>query len=236
MSEHSELWDSLMNIARETHKFNSQLVAAGIDGADALAREIAKEVSATTERSSTGEPKKPTMTLTERIEHHRRMAESYHRAYEKRTVEDGATYDEWVFAPHAKYWSPYFGDNLIDLSEYPMSVQKSATMEADTYCITFPDWGPLGFKCWPSDNGFVMQTHFGGHDKDGKLWDFYAYGFVETNEAGEITRWETHVSPEYNDFLDKAIGIHGPFKNGPEEYMAAVARKLQEAGVDPQSV
>ena len=235
MSEHSELWDSLMNIARETHKFNSQLVAAGIDGADALAREITKEVSNAAE--NTGDAaKKPVMTLEERIEHHRKMAESYYAAYLDRTVEEGATYAEWVFAPHAQYWSPYFGDNVIDLDTYPMSVRKSATMEASTYCITFPDWGPLGFQCWPSDNGFVMQTHFGGHDKGGKLWDFYAYGFAETNDAGEITHWETHVSPEYNDFLDKAIGIHGPFKHGPEEYMAAVAKKLQAAGVDLQSV
>lgn len=175
-------------------------------------------------------------SLEERLTRHRKMAESYYAAYQERTVEDGASYSEWVFAPHAKYWSPYFGDNLIDLSEYPMSVRKSATMEAGTYCVTFPDWGPLGFKYWPSENGFVMQTHFGGHDREGKLWEFYAYGFVETNEVGEITRWETHVSPEYNDFLDRVIGIHGPFKEGPEPYMEAVAKKLREAGVDPQKV
>lgn len=175
---------------------------------------------------------KKKMSLEERIEHHRKMAESYHLAYQNQTVEAGATYDEWKFAPHAIYWSPYFGDNLIDLSNYPMSVRQSATMEAATYCLTFPDWGPLDFKCWPSDNGFVMQSHFGGHDRDGKLHDFYAYGFVETNGDGEITRWETHVSPEYNDFLDVAIGVHGPFKNGPEAYMAAVAKRMQEAGVD----
>ena len=170
-------------------------------------------------------------SLAERIEYHRRMAESYHAAYLKHKVEDGATYSEWTFAPHAKYWSPYFGDNLIDLSDYPISVQKSATMEAATYCVAFPDCGPLDFKCCPSDNGFVMQSHFGGHDKDGELMDFYAYGFVETNEAGEIIRWETHVSPEYNDFLDAAIGVHGPFKHGPKAYMDAVARKMQEAGI-----
>jgi len=174
------------------------------------------------------------MTLEERIERHRQMADSYVAAYRKQAVQEGDTYKEWVFAPHAQYWSPYFGDNVIDLGQYPMSVRKSATMEATTYCITFPDWGPLGYKCWPSINGFVMQTHFGGHDRNGKLMDFYAYGFVETDENCEITRWETHVSPDYNDFLDEAIGIHGPFKAGPEPYMAAVAKKLQEAGIQIQ--
>lgn len=51
-----------------------------------------------------------------------------------------------------------------------------------------------------------MQSHFGGHDRDGKLHGFYAYGFVETNDDGEITRWETHVSPEYNVILNVAYG------------------------------
>jgi hypothetical protein len=175
---------------------------------------------------------KKILTLEERIEQHRRMAESYHSAYMKKVVKDGATYDEWVFADNALYWSPYFGDNVISLKQHPMSVKQAATMEALTYSLTFPDWGPLNFKCWPSDNGFVMQSHFGGHDQAGEMMDFYAYGFVETNESGEVARWETHVSPEYNDFLDVAIGIHGPFKQGPEAYMAAVGRKLREAGID----
>ncbi len=171
------------------------------------------------------------LTLEERIELHRRMAMSYYSAYDKKAVKDGATYDEWKFADDAVYFSPYFGDNLIELRTHPMSVKTSATMEALSYSVTFPDWAPLSFKCWPSDNGFVMQSHFGGHTKDGKFMDFFAYGFVETNAEGLITRWETHVSPEYNDFLDVAIGVHGPFKQGPEPYMAAVAKKLKEAGI-----
>ena len=172
------------------------------------------------------------MTLEERLDKHRKMAESYYHAYDQKAVKEGATYEEWTFAPHAVYWSPYFGDHLIDLDQNPMSVRQSATMEALSYSITLPDWKPLEFKCWPSDRGFVMQSHFGGHDSAGVMHDFYAYGFVETNEQCEITRWETHVSPEYNDFLDVVIGVHGPFKNGPEPYMEAVGRKLAQAGID----
>lgn len=173
------------------------------------------------------------MTLEQRLARHEQMAQGYRSAYNKHTVENGEEYSDWVFAPHAEYWSPYFGDKLIDLETNPISVRQAAAMEASIYCITLPDWAPLDFKCWSSDKGFVMQTHFGGHDRDGKLWDFYAYGFVETNARCEITRWETHVSTEYNDFLDKVIGTHGPFKNGPEPYMDAVAKKLREAGIDP---
>lgn len=76
-----------------------------------------------------------------------------------------------------------------------------------------------------------MKSHFGGHDRDGVLHDFYAYGFVDTNKEGEITHWETHVSPEYNDFLDTVLGVHGPFRNGAGEYMKAVAEKMKEAGI-----
>jgi len=61
---------------------------------------------------------------------------------------------------------------------------------------------------------------------------FYAYGFVETNEQGEIIRWETHVNDAYNAFLDVAIGVHGPFDNDATAYMEALDRTLKEAGVN----
>jgi hypothetical protein len=171
-----------------------------------------------------------TTKLEDRIALHRRMAESYHAAYARKAVKDGATYEAWKFAEDAVYWSPYFGDELIKLSEHPLSVEKSATMEARAYSVKFADWGPVQFKCWPSDNGFVMQTLFSGHTNDGSMMSFFSYGFVETNEAGEITRWETHVSGDYDDFLDVALGVHGPFRRGADEYMKAVARALEQAG------
>ena len=52
--------------------------------------------------------------------------------------------------------------------------------------------------------------------------------FVDTNASGEITRWETHVSPAYNDFLDFVMGIHGPFKDGLETYNAAAEKIMKE--------
>jgi hypothetical protein len=157
-----------------------------------------------------------TFTLEDRIALHRRMAESYHTAYARKAVKDGATYEEWKFADDAVYWSPYFGNELIQLSKHPVSVSTSATMEAKAYSLRFPDWGPVEFKCWPSDNGFVMKTLFEGHTQDGTTMSFYSYGFVETNDQGEITRWETHVSEEYSAFLDVAIGVHGPFRESAD--------------------
>ncbi len=171
------------------------------------------------------------LNLEARIDLHRRMAESYFKAYSQKAVKDGATYDEWKFANDAVYWSPYFGNELIELSKHPISVSISATMEAKAYSLIFPDWGPIGFKCWPSDNGFVMKTLFQGHTKDGKEMSFFSYGFVETNPQGQITRWETHVSEEYSAFLDVAIGVRGPFRDGADAYMQALAKALKKAGV-----
>lgn len=176
-------------------------------------------------------------TIEQRLEHHRQMAEAYYHAYDSQAVAGGETYEKWVFSQDALYWSPYFGDETIDLKANPLSVADSAHMEALTYSLIFPDWKPLGFKCWPSPQGFAMQTHFGGHRPgDPDLHDFYSYGFVDTDEHDHIIRWETHVSSEYNDFLDIAIGCHGPFKNGADEYMNAVFKMLVSKGIDPKDL
>ena len=152
--------------------------------------------------------------------------------YDKKAVKDGAVYDVWVFAPHAEYWSPYFGNNMIDLQENPVSVEDSATMEALSYSVELEGWGPIDFESFPSVEGVAWKTHFGAHRKrDGEFMDFFAYSFVRTNEYGEITHWETHVNAAYNDFLDVAIGEHGPY-NDANLYMAAVMKKLQSAGID----
>ena len=169
----------------------------------------------------------------ERLEKNRQIAESYYIVYSKKTVKDGAVYDKWVFAPNATYWSPYFGNNKIDLGVCPISVEDSATMEALSYSIEFKDWGPVDFECFPSIEGVAWKTHFGGHrKKDDVFMDFYAYSFIKTNEYGEITHWETHVNTDYNDFLDVAIGEHGPYKEGADPYIKAVTKKLMSAGID----
>ncbi|MCC6496721.1 MAG: hypothetical protein IT193_10750 [Propionibacteriaceae bacterium] len=171
-------------------------------------------------------------SLQERLDRHRRMAESYHQGYAKRSVQDGETYDEWVFAPEATYASPYFGSETIDLVTHPISVRESATMEAVAYSVRFDNWGPVDFQAWPSDRGFAMATRFeGARRTDGVVMGFHAYGFVDTDQDCRITHWETHVSRDYDDFLDIAIGVHGPFTGDAADYLAALGATLAEAGV-----
>lgn len=172
------------------------------------------------------------LTVAQRLDLHTRMAESYHQGYAQRSVQEGQTYTDWVFAPTATYSSPYFGSEVIDLTTHPISVRESATMEALAYSVRFDNWGPVDFRCWASDHGFAMKTHFvGTRRSDGVAMGFHAYGFVDTDDQGRITHWETHVSGEYDDFLDVAIGVHGPFSGSADAYLAALGATLAEAGV-----
>ncbi len=173
------------------------------------------------------------LKIEDRIAMHRRMAESYRDAYLARDVKDGASYEEWKFADDAVYASPYFtGDGVISLGGMPVSVATYATMEAKAYSVTFPDWGLVDFKCWPADNGLVMKTRFEGHMKDGTKMSFYSIGFVETNDKGEITRWETHVNgEEFGPFLEVAIGLRGPFVDGHLPYLKRLGQVLKENGL-----
>ena len=173
------------------------------------------------------------MNLEERIALHRRMAEAYRDAYMGHDVHAGGSYAEWEYADDAVYSSPYFtGDTVLPLDEnLAVGAAACATMEAKAYAATFTDWGPVGFKCWPADNGFAMQTRWEGHTKDGTKMGFYSIGFVDTNEQGQITRWETFPNDEeYGPFLELAIGVRGPFKDG-SDYVDALVKTLEKHGL-----
>lgn len=172
------------------------------------------------------------MTLEERIAHHVRMAEAYRDAYLEQGVQDGGAFaDAWKFAEDGVYVSPYFtGDQVFKLSEFPEDTARASTMEAKAYSLSFPDWKPASFDYWPANNGVVMKTRWQGQTKDGVKMGFYSYSFINTDDDGQITRWETHVNDEYNAFLDVALGVHGPF-HGTGEYLEALERTLAAAGV-----
>lgn len=171
------------------------------------------------------------MNTEERVAKHARMAQGYRDAYLHKQVHEGESYEAWAFADDAEYWSPYFtGEKVLLMKDVAIDTAKSATMEATAYALTFPDWHPADFKYWAAENGFVMKTRWEGHMKDGTRMGFFSYSFVETNEKCEIGRWETHVNDEYSPFLEVAIGVRGPFKDG-DDYMAALSRCLEKAGV-----
>ena len=173
------------------------------------------------------------MNLEERIAKHRAMAHAYRDSYTSKEVHAGMSYEGWVFAADAVYASPYFvGDLLLPLDEtLAIGAAQAATMEARAYSITFSDWGPANFRCWPADNGFVMLTRWEGTTKDGRRMGFNSISFVDTNDDCEIIRWETHPDhTEYGPFLEVALGVSGPFHDG-SGYMDAVVKKLEAHGM-----
>jgi hypothetical protein len=170
----------------------------------------------------------------DRVSLHRRMAEGYHEAYKRRVERQRVVYpDEWRFADDATYSSPYFsGGKDAPFGKFMkapgMSMSKGATMEARVYDAKLSDWQPVEFMCWPSENGFAMRTRFEGHTDDGVKMGFYALDFVQTNETGLITRWETFVDgEEFGPLVELAIGVRGPFDDF-SAYWSALAKRLSE--------
>jgi hypothetical protein len=155
--------------------------------------------------------------LKDRIELHRRMAEGYHDAY-KRRVERGAVIypDEWQLADDAVYWSSYFGTAPLKQfhNQTGASQSDSASREAVVYATKLPDFAPVEFMSWPSENGAAWRSRFEGHTTEGVKMGFYAVDFILTNPDGLITRWETFVdSAEFGDVLELCTGVRGPFKD-----------------------
>lgn len=176
---------------------------------------------------------KKELSAQERTALAEKLALSYFHSYRKESVKDGVTYaGAWTLAEDATYYSPYFVGETIRLGAAAINFDESSAMEALSYSIEFDDWKPVDFKYYPSEHGVAWKTHFMGRRKDdGQPMGFFAYSYLDINVYGEITHWETHVNRDYDVFLDKAIGTHGPF-HGMDEYMQAVCRKLASAGID----
>jgi hypothetical protein len=120
---------------------------------------------------------------------------------------------------------------------------KAATMEGTAYAQSFPDWKPVDFQVYPSDRGCAWRTRWEGYTRnatksdgtkipDGTKMGFYTFSYIDINDEGEITRWETQNNGEYSDFLDVVVHQRPPFKLKGFEYMAALARTLKEHGIE----
>ena len=165
------------------------------------------------------------------------MAEGYHAAYERQHERKNATYSkEWSFADDAVYFSLYFtGGKAVSIGELSksngMSMTDGATLEAKAYSAVLPDWGPVEFKCWPSENGFAMRSRFAGHTKDRIMMGFHMIDFVETNDLGQITYWETFCDgEEFGPVAELALGVRGPFRD-VFTYWGALHKRLEELRV-----
>ncbi len=171
------------------------------------------------------------MKVEDRVAMNQRIAEGYRNAYMRKGVEEGERYEAWNFAPNAEYVSPYWtNDEIWILGDQQIEAGKTAIMEAKAISLVYPDWKVVDCQIWAATDGFVMKNKWVGNKADGTSATYYSYTFARTNEAGQITRWETHVDENFGPFIETVIGIRGPFRE-QHQYMDAIARVLEKAGV-----
>ncbi len=167
------------------------------------------------------------LTRDEKIALHTQMCEGYYDDYHNYGLESGKKYKAWDFAENATYHSPYFTGGIVmplqDFSpERHVDISVFSTMEARQFRVKLPDWGIDKFRYWASENGMVQQVHWVGHTPAGKEYAFWSITFCETNDYGEITKWETFVdekeiAPSYQLICNNP----GPFKS-PVAYFEAL--------------
>jgi hypothetical protein len=168
------------------------------------------------------------LKAAKRLQLHYTMAQDYYKAYALLAAGENVTYPSWKLAGGAVYWSPYFTPEVDSSVGRPLTsmgeIVQSATYERMAYLMTFPDWGPVEFECWPSMQGFAMRTKFKGTNRyTGEVMSFYTHGYVWTNNKGQITRWETWPEPYgYDKFLSVALGDCGPWQYSCQYYNAVL--------------
>jgi hypothetical protein len=160
------------------------------------------------------------MTLEERIALHRRMATSWFETYRDFPKKKVITMSsEWKWSDDAIYWSPYFSGS----KEHPvgkffkrgdLSFGSGASQETAVYADAFPDWRPVEFTCWPSENGCAWRSKQEGHNSKGVKYAAHIVNLITTNSEGLITRYESHLdSAEFGPVAMQALGTPGPFEN-----------------------
>jgi hypothetical protein len=173
------------------------------------------------------------MTLEERVELNRRLAECYHDAYRLQQERGRTDLDMWKFSDDAVFYMPYFtGGDVVPMGLFlktaGISLSDLADMEQKAYSKILPDWHNVEFLAFPSDIGFAFRARMEGHDQHGRKYSFHACDFLLTNDEGQITRWETHMDDsEFGPVVELLTGQRGPFENF-DVYWKAVADHLTD--------
>jgi hypothetical protein len=175
------------------------------------------------------------MNSGERITLHRRMAESWYDGYrlfpERQEL---ILSDEWRFTDEAVYWSPYFsGGRIHPVGKFfktGLTFASGGSMETSVYAAKMPDWRPVEFICWPSENGFAMRSRYEGHTADGVRMTAHIVNLVLTNPDGLIDRYESHLDThEFGPIAEVVLGVPGPFRDFGV-YWKILAQRHKELG------
>jgi hypothetical protein len=177
------------------------------------------------------------VTLEERIDLHRRMADGYHDAYANHLQRGRVQLPpEWKFSDDATYGSTYFGSwegaPIGKMVNRPgVTISDGADRELKVYLAGIPDYRAVEFQGFPSPEGFATRTLFKGTTVRGLKVSSWTLDFFRTNDEGLITRWETFVdSAEFGPIIEAAVGVSGPFESF-EAYWRILGRRVKELGL-----
>jgi hypothetical protein len=143
-----------------------------------------------------------------RADLHRRMAEGYADGY-RNGVNRGyfTNGGEWAYADDALFTCGPFGladeDELAEIQvgkllkdineggQGPeLDSEETSNVELKVWWQVLPDYQLVDHRYFVDDDSFIMWSVFTGTAHDGTTIKLHEVDYVETNEAGQITRWD----------------------------------------------
>jgi hypothetical protein len=114
-----------------------------------------------------------------------RFFEGYHESVARGSVdgvfEPDDFADEWVL------FSPWFGETVHTSDS---GYASTADVEHRKIWTRLPDYKMDDFEAWPTDDGCAWRWRVHGTTADGVHYEFWEQVFIDTDDAGKITRFE----------------------------------------------
>jgi hypothetical protein len=137
------------------------------------------------------------------------MAEGYADGY-RNGIDRGyfTNGGEWTYSDDALFTCGPFGVDEGDLPEIAvgkilkdlnesghaadlnLSAEETSNVELKVWWTVMPDYRLVEHRYFADDDSFIMWSEFIGHAHDGTEVKLYEVDYLETNEAGQITRWD----------------------------------------------
>ena len=130
-----------------------------------------------------------------RTERHREMAEQALTGHQEltRAHVEGRTPTPTDDRPARKviFFTPQSGEREVDWGG-GMRSNRTSIRELEMYWQRIPDFGIERFRIYPSETGWVQVVYWGGTSEDGRHHRREEVDVVDTDEDGNVIRWEAH--------------------------------------------
>ena len=178
-----------------------------------------------------------------RADLHRRLAKGYVEGYrdglDRGYFTNGG---EWKYSEDAVFTCGPFSDTSTDLPElqigkilkdlaesgegaHGIDGEETSNIELKVWWTVLPDYRLLTNRTFVDDESFIMWSTFGGHASDGTFITLVEVDYIETNEAGEITRWDALLGYRGWDSMVKALTGKSVDEFSLMDYMAVIMER-----------